>query len=725
MSDVTVTFGAKDNGIESTIVKIKGSLNNLEQTTKRASGSIDGGFKNMVKAGAGLAVGFGAVNLAAKAAGLVIENFSDALDLGGKLNDLSARTGESAGNLMLLSTAFDNAGVGADKVGQNINKMQKFIDEIAQGSKESVETIDRLGITLDELKGKTPTEQLRVFAERISAITDPTEKTALAMKVFGKSGGELLPFLTNFSGELETAKSQLGSMPAVMDKSAQAFDAIGDNIAKIKTKGMDFAAGLLHTLAPAIQFATEMLVRFDAAGAGMKIGDVIRGAGQGMEAFNDAIKAISLNEFSLAWKIAFTALKLSAQESANSIYKNLVAAIKAASEFITTIMGPGSGMWTTISAGFDLAGASLTRSIAKSIQAFFRSLPSDGMPDFFKGIADGMQGSLDMLDVEIKNKSNQMKNAMGQIPVDFLFGLEESNKVFDETIQNSKDLIDTSKTQSELEKDRLSLKRKQLEKLQQEVAAQKDSAQSTQKSVSIAQKISEIEQDIVRAKKEGNTQKQRELEMQKVYYVALDKALKDGKSLQEAVNDGVKAQHDYVNKIAKKQKETTNELKNQTAELAKQVNFSKQMFDDISTFNQEQRIDKGGRLRDDFAEAQAKGNKAAMNRIARTIEGRESKAALNDAFNQFTGKDKAASTSLRDMAKALDIDPFGKKRKDLEKEVTDALNKKTEAMKPGKEGEKDNAKKDEPVNKLQQAVDAIKDAVISLEKKLPQPALGS
>jgi hypothetical protein len=276
MSDVTVTFGAKDNGVESTIVKIKGSLNNLEKSTQQASDSFEGGFKKMAIAGgvAGLAIGAGmkVIGAATDAARAVVNRFGEALDLGGELSDLSARTGETAGNLLVLQRAFDNAGVGADKVGTAVNKLQKFITDASNGAATQSAVLVRLGLSMTDLAGMTPTQQMQTFAERISRIQNPTERAATAMQIFGKSGGELLPFLTNFSGEIANAKGELGSMPAIMDRSANAFDNIADKIAVVKGKVTEFAAGFLESALPAMNKFINAGSQLDAAKFGQVIG---------------------------------------------------------------------------------------------------------------------------------------------------------------------------------------------------------------------------------------------------------------------------------------------------------------------------------------------------------------------------------------------------------------------------------------------------------------------
>ena len=292
-----VKFSATDAGFTSTVSKVKTSVKSMDDSVAKTSKGVQSSFGDMVKAGAALALGFGAIKLAANAIAGTLDTFKEALDLGGTMKDLSARTGETAGNLMLLNRAFDNSGVGADKVGTSINKLQKFMDDAAQGSEKNTTVLARLGLTMADMAGKTPTEQMAMLAEKLNGVSDNGEKSALAMSVFGKAGGQLLPLLSDFSGELKTAQDQLGSMPGIMDRNAGAFDNISDNIKVAKGKFLEFAAGLLESIAPALELATDLLTRFDAAGAGMKLGEILTGASNAMGGFTDALSALKLGEF--------------------------------------------------------------------------------------------------------------------------------------------------------------------------------------------------------------------------------------------------------------------------------------------------------------------------------------------------------------------------------------------------------------------------------------------
>jgi hypothetical protein len=247
-----------------------------------------------VKAGMALAEG------AMDAARAVADGFGQAIDLGGRLTDLSSRTGETSGSLLVLERAFTNTGVSSEAVGTSLNKMQKFMTDAAQGGAAQSEAMQRLGLTMGDLAGKTPTEQMAVFAQRISSIQDPAQRAEAAMSIFGKSGGELLPILNNFSGELEGARDQLGGLPGVMDRSAAAFDATGDSMAAINSKVMEFAAGFLEEALPALTTFTNALGGIDAAGWGQKAMDTIRRIADTLiGAFKNPLEAIQ------AWGLAY------------------------------------------------------------------------------------------------------------------------------------------------------------------------------------------------------------------------------------------------------------------------------------------------------------------------------------------------------------------------------------------------------------------------------------
>jgi hypothetical protein len=271
------------------------------QKTSDSAGLFDAGFAKIAAAftvGNLAAKGFEAIiNGVFSAARAVVDAFGDALDLGGRLDDLSKRTGETAGNLYILEGAFKEAGLSADQVGTTINKLQNFMQDASNGGERQTATMNELGISMEQLAGKTPTQQMEIFAQKIAGIQDPTERAATASEVFGeKLGGKLLPLLLEFPQTLDNVRDRTGGMADVMDESAATFARAGDTIDAVEGKLVQFAAGILSEVIPAVESLGASMEEVDAAGLGQRVGDVlapaVRGVAQDILILNQAVGAL-------------------------------------------------------------------------------------------------------------------------------------------------------------------------------------------------------------------------------------------------------------------------------------------------------------------------------------------------------------------------------------------------------------------------------------------------
>ena len=741
MSSLDVKFSATDSGFTKTVSKVKTSVKSMDDSVAKTASSVKTSFGSMVKAGAGLALGFGAIKAAMGAITGTLDTFKDALDLGGTMKDLSIRTGETAGNLLLLRQAFDNSGAGADKVGTSINKLQKFMDDAAQGSEKNNTVLARLGLTMADMAGKTPTEQMALLAEKFKGVTDDGERSALAVGIFGKAGSLLLPLLADFSGEMQTAKDQLGSMPKVFDLNAEAFDNISDNIKVAKGKFMEFAAGLLTSIAPALELATDLLTRFDAAGAGMKLGEILTGASNAMGGFTDALSAVKMGEFGLAFKIAFESVKLQAAASINSIAANVMAAVEAAGAFIMTAFGPGSGIFTMISAQFDILAAKFSRAMIEGVKLVATAITSmfdtplidaarkinpifDAVLNGIEGISTGFNGALKTADLAIEQSQNKISNSIGQIAGDFALAGQETKKTFDAALSSSQQLINTSEIELKLQQYRSELKKMEAEATSEAGVAAADKLTHEELSVKTAkdrltheERLKELDADIASAKRKGNKEELGELEALKAFHLELEASKQKGLTLQESITNATQSHKNVLDGALTKQKDITKEL-------IKQLGLGAKIIADANAAERKDRLDPGGKMEKAAAEAQGKGNFAAARRIGRQVQSREFDRAFQEAFGK---KEGGIGKSVTDIAKEQGIDTFGKTKRQLQEEL---MKKRQAEMKPGAEGKKGDKPGEAPKpavapeNLLQKSVDAIKTAVQNLEKKLPMPALG-
>ena len=402
----------------------------MQDIASKASASVANHFAKMAGSVLAIATAFVGVRAAA-------QSFSAAITLGGQLNDLSARTGESAGNLLILRRAFDNAGAGADSVGPTINRLQRAIVEAGQGSKEQAEAFARLGLNIEDLKNRTPTEQLQSVAQALSRVSTDSDRTALAMQLLGRSGGELIPLLRAMGVELDVAKAQLGSTPDVMNKVSQAFDTIGDNFGAIGEKSTEFAAGLLEKLAPSLAEITTKIANIDAAGFGRALSGYIQqtiewvnsslGLSKALESIQTAIQGIMAGEFSQGFDLLFLTAQTTANNAINHIVASGLAALQSIAEAIGYIFRPNSVTMGLIEEGAKFIGSTIAVNISTQLnavlKAFVGSVPqalrplANFMADSFLPTVSlagkGLQSVLDDLD------TSSFTNKLDEVTADF------------------------------------------------------------------------------------------------------------------------------------------------------------------------------------------------------------------------------------------------------------------------------------------------------------------
>jgi len=218
-----------------------------------------------------VAAGFAAASAAAVALSVGIKK---AVDIGGQLSELSARTGIAAGELRVLGQAFDRAGIGADAMGPIINKMQRAIVEAGQGSKPAQDAIASLGLTLGELQGMSTQEQFMAIGRAISGLSNPAQQAASAMELFGRSGGSLLALFQD-SGALNDAARSIGGQADILTRNAALFDRASDILGTAGKKLEGLFIGVADSLVPAILPLLEAFDGIDFANVGQQLGQSI------------------------------------------------------------------------------------------------------------------------------------------------------------------------------------------------------------------------------------------------------------------------------------------------------------------------------------------------------------------------------------------------------------------------------------------------------------------
>jgi hypothetical protein len=144
---------------------------------------------------------------------------ADAVAFGSRVSDLALKSGTAAAGLQQLGFAGSLVGVSMESASGGILKFQKALED-------SPEKVAALGLNVNQLKAMDPAAAFTAFAQAIASIESPSERTAAAMSVLGKSAGELLPLLRSLGeGSAETAKA-LGAV--LTDEMVGKLDEVDD-----------------------------------------------------------------------------------------------------------------------------------------------------------------------------------------------------------------------------------------------------------------------------------------------------------------------------------------------------------------------------------------------------------------------------------------------------------------------------------------------------------------
>ena len=768
MADVTVEFGATDTGLEKTLKavqdeldglksKVKGgelSMTELESTMKRigqvtsmqknikaigdqseeagekakkAAGIFDEEFKRMGAAftvGNLAAQGFQkAISLAFDAARAVVQGFSDALNLGGRLSELSTRTGETAGKLLVLETAFKNSGLEASAVGQVINKLQNFMQDATNGGEKQTKVMRDLGISFADLAGKTPSNQMQVFAEKIAAISDPTQRAATASEVFGeKLGGKLLPLLVDFSGNIEDARDKVGSLEQVMNENAATFDKFSESIETVKGKMTAFAAGVLSETVPSLQELGSEMEGVDAAGLGEIIGQIL----------NPAITDLTKN-ITLATDI-FGTLKKAASDAGSGLkgqsdqFKEGATEANKYLQVIAALLPGGlDPLGLGLKAVANVAGEATDKmngvaTAADDAKPALATLGNEAV-DTGDKIAKSFTLTSD-LNTDITSIGASWSNVTDEITTSnsLLEGTEDAFTALNkETDQQVFGLGNINDQVIEGEK----LRKKLLEITKKITDDDKDSADRANKKAKAQAEQNELKQDelnyqlaLAEVEASGSDYRLKKFKEEKKHADDVKRALEAGFDKPQAEN--------FADQMARAADEITRGAR--AAERIKD-SLATKIEADIKTAQDAEAVDPGGRLMKKAQEQIEKGDFGGAARTAAKITAREIEAMVRGTGE---GKDRRAMQDIgKDYGlKGTDIEirnelyrirTEGQYASDKVKKGTEATQKRMgEGMK--KEAEKKTEEKKTPMT-LEGMVKIIQEAVVKLEMKLPQPVM--
>jgi len=191
MSDVQVTVGADSSNLATGLAKAERSV---DQFGKSAASS----FEKMKGAVLGVTAAFAAFG-----------GLKSLLDNFGRVRDLADRFGESAEGIQRIGYAASQSGSDVETVVKGLQKAGQAAVDAAKGNEAANEAFAALNINAGEFASMSTEDKLAALAEGFSNAKNSTLAYDAVLQLMGKSGGELIPLLSQGADGIKDAAEKV------------------------------------------------------------------------------------------------------------------------------------------------------------------------------------------------------------------------------------------------------------------------------------------------------------------------------------------------------------------------------------------------------------------------------------------------------------------------------------------------------------------------------------
>ena len=233
--------------------------NNIRRLGNSMQG-LEGQIKNTNQAAGLLVMGIKGLAAAAVTSG-VVALAKSAIDLADDMRDLSQRTGVSIQTLGQFRIAAELSGSSLEGVAKGLTFLNKNMVAAATGADGAAAAFKTIGVATNDAQGnlRSADQVFLDIADRFATLRDGPEKAALAMRIFGKAGAELIPILNLGSQEIQ--RFGLNISQDFADKADAFNDQLGIANAQLTNLTIQIGSALLPVLNGLVLTLTQSVVQ--------------------------------------------------------------------------------------------------------------------------------------------------------------------------------------------------------------------------------------------------------------------------------------------------------------------------------------------------------------------------------------------------------------------------------------------------------------------------------
>jgi hypothetical protein len=240
-----------------------------------------------------------AVTLAAIKFGKWIKGIADQVaNLGDQFDKMALRTGVAAQALQELGFAAELSGANIITLEMAIRTLQKNVTDAANGAESFVKDFRKLGVNIKDSSGNIREFEslLPDIAQGLSKITTESERSAIAQRLFGDSGTQLLPLFKTGAKAIREMVQEFRELGAVIDEDLQKQSTrYIDNQARMSAVYQGLRNVIAKQLLPVFSELTEETIAWfkqNRKWIALKLGNIFRNLGRIIKAVSRFFSAI-------------------------------------------------------------------------------------------------------------------------------------------------------------------------------------------------------------------------------------------------------------------------------------------------------------------------------------------------------------------------------------------------------------------------------------------------
>lgn len=214
------------------LANLEAGFARAEQLAGKTAAAIETSFTRAASAIQGIT--------GALSAGAAVAWGHSIIEAGDAFNDMRQRVGMATRDLAGFKLAADSSGTSLEGVAKGIKGLGNYLTE----NKKAWESAG--------FESRTSRDALMELADVFAALPDGMEKTALAVKVFGKAGLDMIPMLNQGARGLREAQERSAEFGAAMERLAPLADRFDDQMREMSMQSKVFGMNIVTGLLPAM-----------------------------------------------------------------------------------------------------------------------------------------------------------------------------------------------------------------------------------------------------------------------------------------------------------------------------------------------------------------------------------------------------------------------------------------------------------------------------------------